>query len=346
MGEKSPSEGGLTQENRDRQGEILLRLMQLSRNIDALNGKTIEEVFDTENEDSRRALIDRLSDDEYIGLLAGVNGILRGRNKEEWNMDGVGVTAAGQEVIGAHIFPRHADKRDILQKTWEATKRMNKEGRSLEDIGMLLGSLLVETHPFNDGNGRTSRLVYRLTKDGFDRKKLKAVLGEDGRDEVDMALIKVYIDRVFFENHTPDTLGIDGVLPDDELPYGKIVFPSGSDPEALESIINAGRNDEKLFQLTIYRFLYEHPSLSIDEITKEYGDRKILLVQELLNRLTVEDVNRLAEIYWSAKKEYTEGMIDIFENPDRPEYQIERSGQQLRMLDYFKQRIESKIVLL
>lgn len=333
-------------EDRDHRSEVLLRLMKLSRNIDSLNGETIEEVFNAETEDSRRELISKLSDDDYIELIEGVNGILRGRDKNDWDMDGVGVTATGQEVVGAHIFPRHSDKQEILRKTWEAAKQMNEDGRSLEDIGMLLGSLLVETHPFNDGNGRTSRLVYTLMKDGFDPKKLTSVLGEDGRDEVDMALSKIYIDRMFFENRTPDTLGIHGVLPDDELPYGKIVFPSDSDPEAAESLVNAGRNDEKLFQLTLYRFLHDNPSLSVDDLTKQYGERRIILVQKLLNKLSAEDVVHLAEMYWTAKKEYTESMIDIFENPNKPEYQIDRDGHEMRVLDYFKQRIDSKTVLL
>ncbi len=346
MGKKPHNEAGFGHENRDRQSEVLLRLMKLSRNIDVLNGNTVEKIFDTETEDSRRELINRLSDNEYIELLEGINGILRGKNKEEWNMDGVGVTAAGQEVRGAHIFPKHSDKQGILQKTWEAAKRMNRAERSLEEIGMLLGSLLVETHPFGDGNGRTSRLVYSLTKDGFDREKLKAVLGQDGRDEMDMALSKIYIDRIFFENRSPDTLGIDGVLPDDKLPYGRIIFPADSSHDAVESLVNAGRNDDKLFQFTLYRFLHEHPSLLVDDMTRQYGERKIILVQELLKKLSPEDVDRLAEIYWSAKKEYTESIIDIFENPDNPEYQIDYRSQKMSMLDYFKHRIESKTVLL
>lgn len=335
------------QENRDRQSEILLRLMTSSRNIDALNGEAIEEVFNTETEYSRRALIERLSGEEYIGLLEGVNGILRGKNKEEWNMDGVGVTAAGHEVIGAHIFPRHDDKRDILQKTWEAAQRMNQSHRSLEDIGMLLGSLLVETHPFNDGNGRLSRFIFRLTKDGFDRDDLKIVLGEDGRYEGDMALSKIDIDRLFYEqNSNINTSHIDSILPDEELPYGQLEFPQGSDPEAVESIVNAGRNDAMLFTISLFQFLQEHPSLSVEDMIKVYGRRKVLLVQRLAKQLSPNDIKELADMYWATKKNYTEGIIDIFENPDKPEFQIERNGQTMRLLDHFKQRIQSKTVLL
>jgi hypothetical protein len=38
-------------------------------------------------------------------------------------------------------------------------------------------------------------------------------------------------------------------------------------------------------------------------------------------------------------------MIDIFSNPDKPEYKIQEGDKEIRMIDYFKQRIADKQVL-
>ncbi len=347
MKEQINSEARSDQENRDRQSKILLRFMTFSKSIVAMHGKTIEDVFKAEDETGRRELIDQLSGDDYIDLLCGINGILRNKPKEKWVMDGVGVTAAGHEVIGKHIFPHHADKKEILEKAWAAAQRMNHSARPLEEIGMLLGSLLVETHPFNDGNGRTSRFIYRLIKEGFDQNNLATVLSEDGRDEVDMALTKLYIDRLFKDrNKALNTRNLDGILPDEELPYGKIVFPDGVDESARKTLVEAGRNDDLILSVTLFRFLQEHRQLKEENITKIFGTRNVLLVQNLLAKLTPLEVEDIAIAYWSEKKKYTEDIIDIFENPDKPEYLIMDGREEMSMLDHFKQRIESKTVLI
>ncbi len=336
-----------TSEDREKRSKLLLRLMTLSRNIEALHGQTVEEAFDADHPELRRELLSTLTADEYFEFIEGINGILRDKEKEDWDMDGVGVTAAGQEVIGKHIFPHHEDKRDILVKTWVAAHQMNEDGRDLEDIGMLLGSMLVETHPFNDGNGRTSRLVYLMTKEGFSKEKIMAVLGEDGRDEFDMALPKIYIDKLFDrEQADRNTLGINGIRPDEELPYGQLKFPAEVDEEVRADIVEAGRHDMRIFTAAIKGYLSEHPDISVENIMKMYGERKFLLVQKLLEVLSAEQVSELAAAYWQKKKEYTEGMIDIFAHSDKPEYKIERDGQEMRMIDYFKQRLAEGAMLL
>lgn len=341
-----------TAENRDQRSELLRKLMVAATGIEGFRGRTAQEIFDPSNEQSRREIIDRISAEQYGQLISGVNGVLRGKRKEDWGMDGVGVTAAGHEVIGKHIFPRHEDKLEIMTKVWEAAQAMNAEGRDLEDIGMLLGSMLVEVHPFADGNGRTSRLVYTLVKDGYSEQKLKAILGEEGREEVDMALTKVDINELFENKHgrgnaSVNSEGIHGILPDDGAPpYSGLTFPEGIDPEVRESIIEAGRNDERIFTAAILEFLHTREGLSAQELVKSYGQRKVLLVQKLLSVLTAEEANELERTYWNLKKTYTEEMIDIFVHPDKPEYRVRDDGSETRLLDVFKQRIAERTMLI
>ncbi len=338
-----------TSENRERNAEVLTRLMRMAKGIDGLDGRTAQEIFTSEDESARRELISTLSDEQYCQLITGINGILRGKEKEDWNMDGVGVTAIAHEVRGAHIFPNYPDKKDIIVKSWEGAQQMNASGRDLEEIGMLLGSILVETHPFGDGNGRTSRLVYLMTKGGYSKEEMQKILGEYGRDEFDMALEKGSvsnggIDTVFEKKYGRlneiNKHQIAGVFADEDAgAFGTLVFPEGIDEDTKESIIQGGRNDDNVFIAGVLSFLEQHPEIEIDEFVKTYGQRKIIILQHLISKLSNEQIKELSNIYWEMKKKYTEDMIDIFVNPDKPEYKIEKDGKEVRLIDYFKQRI-------
>lgn len=333
-------------ENRDRQSEVLKGLMRMAKGIDGLDGKTAEEIFYEEDENTRRELISNLSDEQYCQLVTGINGILRGKEKKDWSMDGVGVTATGHEVIGAHIFPNHPDKKEIVVKSWEGAQQMNASGRDLEEIGMLLGSILVETHPFGDGNGRTSRLVYLMAKGGYSKEEMGKILGESGRGEFDMALEKEGggIDTIFEKKYGRlneiNTHQIAGVFADEDCgAFGTLVFPEGIDEDTKESIIQGGRNDYNVFMAGVLSFLQQHTEIEVEKFTKIYGERKIIILQYLISSLSNEQIKELSNIYWNMKKKYTEDMIDIFVNPDRPEYRIEKKGKEVRLIDYFKQRI-------
>lgn len=337
-------------EGRDRRAEVLERFIRMAKDIDVLNGKSVEESFDSEDENARRELLTRLSAEEYCQLITGVNGILRGKEKEDWRMDGVGVTVAGTEVIGQHIFPNHKDKQEILEKSWAGAQQMNAAGRDLEEIGMLLGSMLVETHPFNDGNGRTSRFVYSMVKKGYSQEEVREILGEKGRDKYDMALSKKYIDKLFHArqgkmNEELNTYSIGGVFAGESIPFGKLSFPEGTSDETKENIIQAGRNDNDILVAGIIHFLRTHPEVSAEHYTKDYTQQRVFLLQNFLSASTREQVEELEATYWDMKKQYTEDMIDVFVNPDKQEYRIEKGGVEVRLIDYFKQRIAEGKVL-
>lgn len=331
-------------EDRDRRAEVLQRFIRMAKGVDALNGKSVEEAFNSEDENARRELLECLSPEQYCQLITGVNGILRGKEKENWSMAGVGVTAAGTEVVGAHIFPNHKDKQGILEKSWDGAQQMNAAGRDLEEIGMLLGSMLVETHPFNDGNGRTSRFVYSMVKKGYSEEEVREILGEEGRERYDMALSKIYIDTLFHTrqgkmNGELNDKSIGGVRAGEDISFGQLSFPEGTNDETKENIIQAGRNDNDILVSGILHFLRAHPEVDAEKYIKEYPQQRVFLLQSFLSASTRELVEELEATYWEMKKQYTEGMIDIFVNPDRSEYKIERDGVEMRMIDYFKRRI-------
>ncbi len=346
--EQSPSPAS---QEREDASQLLQRAIRNVKNIDGLDGKTVEQIFDPEDENTRREFIAQLSDEQYCQLITGINGILRRKKKEEWDMDGDGVTAIGEGFVGAHIFPNYKHKKEILIKSFESAQEMNAEQRDLEDIGMLLGSLLVETHPFADGNGRTSRLVYFMIKSGSSAEEMKVILGEDGRDELDMALSKQYLDDLFEQkygrgNEEINRLDIHGLFSDEEsIGFKQLQFPEGTSEGAKNAIVNAGRNDDKILISAILHFINAHPETSTGNCIKEFGARRIFLLQNLLAILSSAEVEKLANTYWEIKKQYTEDMIDVFVHPDKPEYKIEKNGTEMRMIDYFKERIAQKQML-
>lgn len=338
---------------RNYRGELLLRFLNTAKNIEGLERQTVEQIFDPKTENRRRELIAKLSAEQYKQLITGVNGILRGRNKKDWDMDGVGVTAAGEGVIGKHLFPRHEDKEEIIDETWQAAQRMNADGRPLQDIAMLLGSMLVETHPFGDGNGRTSRFIYRMIKDGYSGradKNIAEVLGLYGRDEGDMALWKIELDALFEQKHggsnkALNVLEINDVF--DECPYGDLEFPKGTSEESRDTIIEAARNDHRILLSAIFHFLKNHREIDISDCLQTFqeGKRKTVSIKNLLEKLSAKQTDELAEMYWNIKKIYTKEMIDAFVNPNNPEYKTRVGAREMTLLEHFKLRLAQKSTL-
>lgn len=344
--------------NRDDQSEFLQKFMHLTTNIEGFENKSVLEIFSPANEVLRREFIVNNDAEKYCKLISGVNGILRRKDKKDWSMDGVGVTAIGQEVIGGHIFPRYEDKKEIIIKSWEAAQRMNDSGRELEEIGMLLGSLLVETHPFMDGNGRTSRFVYQMIKDGYDKEKITTILGEDGRDELDMALLKNDYDELFYDKFYTLSANnnIASVVADKEFgPFGQLFFKDSVSEDVKNDLICAGRNDNMLLTLAVVKYFSDHLEErhdgclknfpAMEYLGKHFPEKTVILFQDFISKQTDVQLQELVDIYWSIKKQYTEGLIDVFESPDKSEYLIGVGDKKKRMIDVFKERIASKQML-
>ncbi len=177
-----------TQE-REKRAETFLRFLNHAQAIDVFHGKKIEEVLGHENQ--KRNFIEDIKTEEFLGLLNGINGILRGRPKEKWNMDGKGIGLEGPLFGVGYLAPNQKNKPALLEKVLEAAKEMNRNGVDFKDIGLLISSTLNAIHPYGDGNGRTSRLLYLLLVQDFNsetKKELEQSLLRHGRDKIDINL--------------------------------------------------------------------------------------------------------------------------------------------------------------
>ncbi len=326
-------------EFRENRSEVFLRFLSSAQSIDALHGRNLQEVLGTE--ENRRNFIEALNENEFLALVNGINGILRGKPKDEWLADGDGVHLEGW---GSNQPPRQEDKASLLNATLRGAKEMNENLRSLEDIGILLGAMISEIHLYDEANGRTGRVLYILTKDGINREEIELALGEDGRFEgfdfrienVEGLLQRVLINRAF--EAEPRGVGLlDG-------PIAELSFDPAVPEDAVASFrkfLALSKNDNLLL-LALYAWSKKHPGNYFkDYPATKLGDtdipeRKVLVLQQLTPDLRQEDMREVAENYWRLKKETAEMFIDCIANPSKPEYQVREKWHQGTILEYIK----------
>ena len=147
------------------------------------------------NEESKREFIKNLEFDQFENLFFASNAMLRDIPVSKRAMDGTDVALRPVETSSfSSVFakpetqypPRHEDKKELLNELFLAAKEMNEEDVPMEDIALMISVAINAVHPFMDGNGRMSRLIYfLLTEDcnGAEEQmtQLKKVLGYKGR---------------------------------------------------------------------------------------------------------------------------------------------------------------------
>lgn len=341
--------------NNDREirSEVFVRFLNQAKNIEAFQGKKIEEVF--ANEESKRKFINSLELDELIDLLNGTNGILRGKPKEKWEMDGERVGLESAFFGAEYLPPRPEDKKELLNNVLQAVKRMNSYNRDMKDLGLLTSASINSLHLYLDANGRTSRLAYLLLtekyKDLVNNKLLEKVLGEYGREEVD---INPYFIQVEIEDLIEKELGIK----DDKVNDKNIMGLWSEDPKIhykwseLEFNENIDKKQanlvgqllEKDYINMFYSFFkyYKEHSSQMDEYLKVFPQRTRILVDKFVKGIKPKELNEIINNYREFKKDFVNKLIDVIENSDKEEYQIENGNQKISIKDYFEKRIKEE----
>lgn len=69
-------------DQRDYRTDVLLRFVDQMKNLEALNGKSVETAFSSEQ--ATRETLHHLDKGAFVNLLQGVNGILRGKRSQDW----------------------------------------------------------------------------------------------------------------------------------------------------------------------------------------------------------------------------------------------------------------------
>ncbi len=327
---------------RDRRAEAMLRFMRLAEGIEAFDGKTVPEVF--ANEESVRNMIGELSDSEYVDLISGINGILRGKKSDDWQIDGHDVLLSG--FTGVDIPPRFEDKKILLNESWGAVQRMNGQGRPLKDIALLLSSTVNAVHAFNDGNGRTSRMVYTLlSKENWEQREeqLRKALSEYGRNEtedIDPSRIFVEIEDLIISktganDRSVNVNNVTNLFHD--KPSSEFEFVKGVDKFDENSYRLACRDDSRTLFAAIFNHFKTKDEGYFQEFRRRYGKREVILADKVAAELSPEALHEIMEEYWRIKRERVEILVDCIENPNK--YEVKKGDDAVT----FKELLENRI---
>ncbi|OGG93361.1 hypothetical protein A2609_01570 [Candidatus Kaiserbacteria bacterium RIFOXYD1_FULL_47_14] len=273
--------------------------------------------------------------EEFKEFLKRINGIARDIPIYERRFDGEKVYI--DYPLGDEEMPRHEDKEDILAYAYEARTHIDPE-----DIKYMLPAVINAVHLFSDGNGRTSRIMHLLLKDGSSKEDIKLALGKYGRwnsFDINPGIISFEIERIVLGKH--------GWVFKDSKPNGRlgVIETGASHYEAghLDQNHPSYKEAEKLFCLygkdSQYVLTAIHMSLgdgSVRDISSNYSGINRVSPQKMLATLQPEQWQKIIDNFYQLKKEHVETLVDIFVEPDKFIYD-EKSGETLK--DMFEREI-------
>src|SRR3989338_8807728 len=332
---------------REKRSGVLLRFLRSVETIQPFHGRKMEDIFS--NEEEKRAFLENLQETEFVELLDGVNGILRGKKKDEWSMDGETVILTSEGYMGFkqqedYLPPQQEDKAELLTEVLVSMKEMNRNGRDLKDIALLVSSSLNAIHPYLDANGRTSRLIYTLLTKNFNdetKTELQGVLGRDGHDKLDInpGLIREEINDLIEKEIGVRDIGVNtnnitnlfGEKQD--LKFGEDI--SEEDQKLFGEIL-----DNRYLFLSVFQYLQRQGDK--EKYLRKFPERSAVPIELLSKDLTQEGLSQILQTYKELKKKYVETLIDSIAHPENEKYQIEHAGQKISLKDYFELRIKEK----
>jgi hypothetical protein len=122
---------------------------------------------------TRRDYFEHMSGDDFIDMTQEIASIVRtGDSNQRQHYDGMYAAFRGHEV------PDHREKEGLLRETWDTAQEFLRDRKLSDDDALEYAALTVAgglllTHPYVDGNGRTSRyLSYIMARGGQDVETL------------------------------------------------------------------------------------------------------------------------------------------------------------------------------
>lgn len=263
-----------------------------------------------------------------------INGILREVSIKNREFDGKDVVLDGPMGV-RYATPDFEEKNELLYELFEKTKELN----NVSDIATLIGISINAIHPFADGNGRTSRLFYKLIHDGYDKsepqkEKISQILKTEGRGKIDLSPMHIreyIISKLKDENYlayfgNPILEGSNDIRDK--------VFPeniSAENKEKFIRLIEDGYSDFGL--IAIYLFLMEENCFDLihtveDNSNLKYSEeldvyivdskmKSIIYLDEIILKLNNKSIEQILRYNRDAKSKCVRLFYDVIVNPNK-----------------------------
>jgi hypothetical protein len=230
-------------------------------------------------------------------VLKQINSSARGLVAETHNFDGENVQAG---TIGASVPPDQDDKVVLLDELIQSTQRhilqqreLNGDAQStISELAVAIPTVVNKLHLFKDGNGRTSRLLRMVLRDGdqITEEKLNSVINKtSGFDKYDTSPaepIETSITQYMREvNATGELSVVDDVVEEDTLADEVHQDIRAKFPNIDPSVIRAYRDTPNFYETVrlLGKEKGKNDTVSIGETFKQTTEDE----QELFNLIAV-----------------------------------------------------------
>lgn len=270
-----------------------------------------------------------MSYENFAGFITDLNAIVR-----DIPQDGSNYFDGGSEnSIGGHMAPELEKKKQYMEESFTAAAELDNK----KDQATLMYFSTLAAHPFVDGNGRTSRVLYEVINNpditeseiaglinrggdysqssGANQKEQTSVDEELVRPAAMWSYISRELNTKYFGGDIVQSINFDAKIPDQTL-------DQLSDQD--KKILSRMTSDLKLFPICLTKlfssetnrqhFVTEEPVF----FSYEGDDKKhVLEIKEgSVNALSAEDCKKLIGIYENVKDDSFNTLIDCFRNPN------------------------------
>jgi hypothetical protein len=168
--------------------------------------------------------------DSFGEVLVSVNAVARGLATEQHRFDGEGVQAG---TIGGSIPPDQEDKivllDELLQDSQEKARQQIENGEDpqtiMHEVAMAVPTVINKLHLFGDGNGRTSRFMRMVLRDGdqLTPEKTEVLISKSGTGKYDttpdLPVERALLPVMRTENDTNDIGLVKDIFDEDEVVF-------------------------------------------------------------------------------------------------------------------------------
>lgn len=310
-----------------------------------------DRVFDTAEHSVE--FLKSMTFESFMGWINRVNGILRNKTKEESIADGNGFVAATIGGDDSLVYPELAppqksDRLPLLQKVFEAVQTMD----NVENIPYLLSVALIVIHPYNDGNGRTSRLIFSLLHDGFrgkteEKQRVAELLSESGRTMLDVSdeqkiqpYLSVFKVREYFEKATAKSRFYGKAGRYESWTYAdNVSLPLSNEKRAcLDIAFQTAGKDSAMYEYTVLKG-YKDDSHWVS--FSEAGIVSVSLDAVFDSLQSEADVDELIGVKNRCRKAYVEDVISVFAEPEKFSFRIADGGA-VSVAELYKEHIQKR----